>query len=144
MQETMKTGVSKDGRLMHYSAGVMLECNGKYLLLERVNLPPGFACPAGHVDVGEDPKTAALREVKEETGIELTNIEFVHEEEVLWNYCKSATVHYWYVYKASVDSKKFTFDPEESKSAGWYTPEEMKNMNIEEVWKYWFEKLSTK
>jgi 8-oxo-dGTP pyrophosphatase MutT (NUDIX family) len=135
-----KIGVSSDGREMHYSAGVLLECNGKYLLMDRVNPPPGFACPAGHVDIGEDSKDAAVREIKEETGIDLDEITFLCEEEVPWNYCKSATVHYWYLYKASVVSEVVTIEKNEAKSYGWYTPLELKNMNLEEVWLYWFKK----
>jgi len=138
----MKLGKSSDGREMHYSAGVIVECNGKYLLLDRKNPPPGFACPAGHVDEGEEPKTAAIREVSEETGIELKDVEFICEEEISWNYCKSGTeIHYWYLYKANVVSEDFIFYKEEAKSLAWYTVEEVKKLNLEQVWKYWFEKL---
>ncbi|MEZ4103546.1 MAG: NUDIX hydrolase [Candidatus Paceibacterota bacterium] len=103
--------------------------------------PPGFACPAGHVDEGEDAKVAALREVFEETGIKIDDAEFLFEEEVPWNYCRSAGVHYWYVYKAEVSNMEINRQEEETKSAGWYTVEEMKNLPLEEVWKYFYEKL---
>ena len=36
----MKLGKSKDGREMHYSAGVIVECNSKYLMLDRKILHP--------------------------------------------------------------------------------------------------------
>ncbi len=126
---------------MHYSAGILVEHNGKYLLMDRVNPPPGFACPAGHVDEGENPKTSALRELKEETGIVADDIDFVCEEEIPWNYCRSATMHYWYLYQKSVNSEMIKIDRKEAKSAGWYSPKEIKQMNIEEVWLYWFKKL---
>lgn len=138
--EKKKTGKSSDGREMHYSAGVIVECNGKYLMLDRRNPPPGFACPAGHIDEGEEPEVSARREVYEETGIKLGDIEFVCEEEILWNYCKSATVHYWYLYKAKVSSENFILAEKEEKSLAWYTKDEIKKLNLEPVWKYWFEK----
>ncbi len=67
---------------MHYSAGVIVTHDGKILMLDRKNPPPGFACPAGYVDEGEDPKSAALREVFEETGIKLPDAVFILEKEL--------------------------------------------------------------
>ncbi len=34
-----KQGVSSNGNMMHYSAGAVIEKNGKYLLIDRVHLP---------------------------------------------------------------------------------------------------------
>lgn len=136
-----KIGKSEDEREMHYSAGVMVSCNEKYIMMNRKNPPPGFACPAGHIDEGEDPKNAAIREVYEETGIKLDDAEFILEEEIPWNYCKNASVHFWYLYRASAASENFIFNKEEEKSLAWYTVEEIKDLNLEPVWKYWFEKL---
>lgn len=136
-----KTGKSTDGREMHYSAGIIVECNGKYLLMDRINPPPGFACPAGHIDEGESPEIASTRELKEETGIIKDKLEFICEEEVPWNYCKSTYVHYWYLYRTSVDSEEIIVDKDEAKTMKWFTIEEIKNLQLEEVWDYWFKKL---
>lgn len=49
--------------------------NGKILLQRRqgTKLWPGFlALPAGHIDEGEDPYEAAIREAKEELDIKIT------------------------------------------------------------------------
>ncbi len=143
MRENAKIGKSGDGREMHYSAGVIIVCDGKYLLLERKYPPPGFACPAGHIDKGEESKETALRELREETGIELNDIEFICEEEInpdKISQCQNLP-HYWYLFRASVDSEDVTIQQDEVKSFTWRTPKEMGDIQLEEVWTHWFKKL---
>ncbi|MDR9436822.1 MAG: NUDIX hydrolase [Thiohalophilus sp.] len=42
------------------------------VLIERKNPPPGWALPGGFVDIGETLETAAVREAREETGLQVT------------------------------------------------------------------------
>ena len=140
--EQRKIGISSQGLPTHYSAGVIIVCRGKYLLLDRKNIPFGFACPTGHVDEGEAPSVAAIREVQEETGVVLNEVALVAEEEIDWNYCRSTIVHYWYLYRAAILDDTLVFNKEETKSLGWYTPEEIKRLDLEPVWKYWLEKMN--
>jgi 8-oxo-dGTP diphosphatase len=44
------------------------------VLIERKNPPAGWALPGGFVDIGEDPVDAAIREAKEETGLDITSL----------------------------------------------------------------------
>ena len=48
------------------------------VLIERKNPPPGWALPGGFVDVGESVETAAIREAKEETSLDVKLIELFH------------------------------------------------------------------
>jgi 8-oxo-dGTP diphosphatase len=42
------------------------------VLIERLNPPHGWAIPGGFVDVGERVEVAAVREAREETGLDVT------------------------------------------------------------------------
>jgi ADP-ribose pyrophosphatase YjhB (NUDIX family) len=136
-----KTGTASNGKLLHYSAGAVIKKDDKYLLIDRVNPPYGFAGLAGHIDEGESADEAVVREIKEESGLKIISKRLIFEEEILWNYCKDGTqVHKWWLYECEVEGNVVQ-DKEESKSIGWYTTDEIKNLNLEPVWKYWFEKL---
>ncbi|MCB1152412.1 MAG: NUDIX hydrolase [Deltaproteobacteria bacterium] len=51
---------------------------GKIVLIERKNEPRGYALPGGFVDRGESVETAAVREAKEETGLDVTLVRQFH------------------------------------------------------------------
>lgn len=58
---------------MKLSTAVLIEQGGKLLLLQRAHQPwrGSWNLPAGYVEVDEPPEQAAIREVREETGLEI-------------------------------------------------------------------------
>jgi ADP-ribose pyrophosphatase YjhB (NUDIX family) len=60
------------------AAGVLLLVNRKVLLVRRVMEPYAgqWSIPAGFVNAFEDPRQAAIRECREETGLEVTDPTF--------------------------------------------------------------------
>jgi 8-oxo-dGTP diphosphatase len=50
----------------------LLDEPGQIVLIERRHPPPGWALPGGFVDVGETVEHAAVREAREETGLDVT------------------------------------------------------------------------
>lgn len=60
---------------------VLIELDGQpdtLVLIERANEPRGWALPGGFVDEWEWIADAAVREAKEETGLDITLIELFH------------------------------------------------------------------
>jgi len=53
---------------------IIIRYEGKIVLIKRKNPPYGLAIPGGYVDYGESLETAAVREAKEETSLDLQNI----------------------------------------------------------------------
>ena len=54
---------------------IIIEIPGRgIVLIERKNPPFGWALPGGFVDYGESLETAASREAKEETGLDVENL----------------------------------------------------------------------
>ncbi|WP_028583587.1 NUDIX domain-containing protein [Desulfogranum mediterraneum] len=51
---------------------IIIEIQGGIILIERKNPPHGWALPGGFVDYGESFAEAALREAREETGLEVS------------------------------------------------------------------------
>lgn len=137
---TPKSGTATNGEPMHYSVGAIIKQDDRYLLIDRVKPPFGMACIAGHIDEGENVQTALTREVEEESGLTLRAATPLFEEELDWNTCsKGITVHYWHVFQCEVDGI-LEHNVLETKSIGWYTLGELQQLELEPVWKYWFEK----
>jgi 8-oxo-dGTP diphosphatase len=57
---------------------IIIEINAKIILIERLNPPHGWALPGGFVDYGESLETAASREAKEETSLDIRLKEQFH------------------------------------------------------------------
>lgn len=135
-----KSGTAKDGSEMHYSVGAVIKRGGKYLLVDRAKFPPGYAGIAGHVDEGEGPEGALIREVKEEGGYRVKKCKRLFEEELANECRRGVKTHKWSLYECEVEGD-MEWNPEETKSIGWYSPDEMKRLALEPVWEYWFRKL---
>lgn len=50
---------------------IIIEVEGGVVLIERKNPPYGWAIPGGFVDYGETVEAAAVREAREETGLDV-------------------------------------------------------------------------
>tara|TARA_Y100001973_G_C5117886_1_gene291128 strand:- start:485 stop:925 length:441 start_codon:yes stop_codon:yes gene_type:complete len=66
----------------HLAVDIIIEVDNKIVLIERKKSPHGWAITGGFVNYGESVEHAAIREAKEETGLEvtLTDLLYVYSE----------------------------------------------------------------
>jgi len=112
----------------HESVGVFVtNLNKELLLIERTIYPYAITIPAGHVDSGENPKEAALRELWEETGIRAPDLIHFKDIDIDIDPCRrGADKHRWHVYKYLLEEEReITPDAGEGKNPKWLSFEEV-------------------
>lgn len=62
-------------RTPYVAVDIIIRYEGGIVLIERRNPPHGWALPGGFVEIGETLEEAAIREAKEETSLDLVNLE---------------------------------------------------------------------
>ena len=58
---------------------------GELLLIKSHKWPDKYVVPGGHVELGERLEEAAIREAKEETGLDIYDLEFVNFQEFIYD-----------------------------------------------------------
>ena len=129
---TTKWEFRADGELRHFSVGAILwrqlddEPERRYCLFRRRTHPIGYyTIPAGHLEMGEDPQAAALREAYEETQLSVVSVELFGEEEIKEECRRGADYHFWYVYHCRCTGEPRLSD--EADVIGWFTRDEIVN-----------------
>jgi ADP-ribose pyrophosphatase YjhB (NUDIX family) len=132
----------------HLSVGaIIMNDKNEILMIDRLKKPFGWACPAGHLDEGEDPETAVIREVQEETGL---TVDFVYDigltlQEVLkmpQETCsRGVDLHLWTVYQVEAYGE-LIFKADEVKEIKWIPIDEVHLLNLEPAWKFILDKFT--
>jgi 8-oxo-dGTP pyrophosphatase MutT (NUDIX family) len=128
--------------LWHESIGVFLfNHNRQILLFKRVIYPFVYTIPAGHLGMGENPESAAIREVEEETGIILDSVRLISEEDIAGDECKwGADHHRWHLYEATVDNNISFKINSEGHEGAWYDLPEALYLELTKPTRYYIKK----
>jgi len=102
---------------------VLIHHEDKILLARSPHFPPGdYSAIAGFIDVGESAEQAAHREVKEELGIEITDLEYFSSQ--TWPFPDSFMI----AFKARYLRGEVTPDLEEIEDARWFSKSDLPNL----------------
>jgi len=118
-------------------AKCLIEFNDKFLLVRLNYAHRNWTLPGGKVNKNESFQDAAIREAKEETGIDVVETVFIGGY-------KNNTVE---VYLGHSRDMVYKIDPIEIKEAGWFSRNELPNdrvPSIDEVFKFYDEYKSVK
>ncbi len=121
-----------DKNLLHNEVAIFIIDDKKQVLLQKRSAnkrfdPNKWALCAGHVDAGESLESAALREIKEEVGIDITINDlkpFATRELTIRD--SNAYITYFYYVKSNLNEKNFTIQKRKNKP--FYQVEITKNL----------------
>jgi 8-oxo-dGTP pyrophosphatase MutT (NUDIX family) len=126
--------VDENGRIWHESVGVFVRNrHGEFLFFKRTIFPvAALTVPSGHVDTGETPEQAAIRELCEEAGLEASRLVHIASHHIPGDSCRRGSDHhFWHAYLLVLDSPvEVTLGDGEGQDLEWLTLEKAKTRNL--------------
>lgn len=109
--------------IVDIAAVVIRNDEGKFLLVQegQPKVRGLWNLPAGHVDAGETPQEAAIREALEETGYAIS----LKSTSALLDLYKPGDTHHIFIYSGTIRSGQLHVDGEEILDAQWYSTDEI-------------------
>lgn len=112
-----------DQRFPEPTVGVFIfNQRGELLLLRSHKWPGAYVVPGGHVELGERLEEAARREVREETGLEIRDLEFINFQEFIYDPAFWKRKHFiFFDFAAKAEDTRVTLN-DEAESYIWVDP----------------------
>ncbi|GAB4504252.1 MAG: NUDIX hydrolase [Anaerolineales bacterium] len=105
---------------------------GKLLLLESHKWPGRYVVPGGHVELGERLEEAAIREAKEETGLEVYDLDFIHFQQFIYDPAFWKRRHFiFFDFAAKTKSSQVVLN-DEAQAYHWFEPLEALHSNLDD------------
>lgn len=109
----------------HPTVGALIfNPEGKLFLMRSHKFRDKYVVPGGHIEVGEKMTDALIREAKEETGLDIYDLEFIFFQEFIQDESFWQKMHFiFFDFACKTDSSEVTLN-EEAQSYVWVTLEE--------------------
>ncbi|GAA1643517.1 hypothetical protein GCM10009828_085440 [Actinoplanes couchii] len=112
---------------------LVVDGDGRLLLVRHAGDRQWWAVPGGGVDVGESPGEAAVREILEETGLRIGGLRLLDvlggpDYEVTYRNGDRAA-YVTTVYQAAVEGGTPAPDQDEISELGWFAPDRLPDLN---------------
>ena len=105
--------------------------NGELLLLQSHKWPGRYVVPGGHVELGETIEQTVLRETKEETGLDIYDMEFICFQEFIYDPAFWKRRHFiFFDYAAKTDSLDVKLN-DEAEAYQWVNLQDALNLPID-------------
>ncbi|MDQ3065199.1 MAG: NUDIX domain-containing protein [bacterium] len=115
-----------DEHLVRVGVGVFVFKDGEFIMLQRKGShgSGSWSVPGGHLDFGESFKDTAVREVKEETGLDIKSIRF---GAVTNDYFRDENMHYVTVWMVShwAHGEEYIAEPDKCSAQAWHTLDDL-------------------
>jgi nucleoside triphosphatase len=114
------------------TVGVFIfDSEGKLLLLQSHKWPGKLVVPGGHVELGERLEQAAVREAKEETGLDIYDLRFLCWQEFVYDPSFWKQRHFiFFDYACRTDSTEVHLN-DEAEAYQWIDPEQALKLPID-------------
>lgn len=111
---------------------VILNPEDKVLICKSNKWKQKYVVPGGHIEAGEKMEEALIREVKEETGLDVYNLKLIGITESIYSKSFKNQKHFIFIdYICRSDSKQVVLN-EEAQSYKWIELSEIDNYELEE------------
>jgi nucleoside triphosphatase len=104
---------------------------GEVLLLQSHKWPGAYVVPGGHVELGERIEETAIREAKEETGLDIYDLEFITFQQFIYDPAFWKQRHFiFFDYAARTDSTDVVLN-DEAQEYIWIKPKEALKLKLD-------------
>ena len=123
--------------------GLIQRQDGTVLLCDSHKWPGLYTVPGGHVELGETCEDALVREIKEEVGLDVSVLELVSIQQVIYpkEFWKKAHFIFFDYLCASSNSQEPKVDSNEIQTVIWIKPREALELNIDRYLKHFIGRM---